>query len=67
MGTGIIKVKQRAHQPVLREVVNAMNEYFRISSLPTNMICCVFSMVTGVIVVAFAIGIFFIGRNLLTI
>ena len=28
MGTGIIKVKQRTHKPVLRQVVNAMNEYF---------------------------------------
>ena len=63
MGTGIIKVKQRAHQPVLREVVNAMNEYFRISSLPTNMISCVFDLVMGAITVIFAIGMFFFLRN----
>ena len=63
MGTGIIKVKQRAHQPVLREVVNAMNEYFRISSLPTNMISCVFDLVTGTIVVILAIGMFFLRSN----
>jgi hypothetical protein len=63
MGTGIIKVKQRAHQPVLREVVNAMNEYFRISSVPTNMISCVFSLVMGAITVIFAIGMFFFLRN----
>jgi hypothetical protein len=56
MGTGIIKVKQRAHQPVLREVVNAMNEYFRISSVPTNVISCVFNLVMGAIVVILAIG-----------
>ena len=55
MGTGIIRVKQRAHKPVLREVVNAMNEYFRISSVPTNMISCVFYLVTGGIVVILAI------------
>ncbi len=63
MGTGIIKVKQRAHQPVLREVVNAMNEYFRISSVPTNMISCVFNLVMGAITVIFAIGMFFFLRN----
>jgi hypothetical protein len=56
MGTGIIKVKQRAHQSVLREVVNEMNEYFRISSVPTNVISCVFNLVMGAIVVILAIG-----------
>ena len=56
MGTGIIKVKQRAHQPVLKEVVNEMNEYFRISSVPTNMISCVFNLVAGAIAVILAIG-----------
>ena len=56
MGTGIIKVKQRAHQPVLREVVNEMNEYFRISSVPTNMISSVLNLVAGAIVVILAIG-----------
>jgi hypothetical protein len=63
MGTGIIKVKQRAHQPVLREVVNEMNEYFRISSVPTNMISSVFDLVTGAIVVILAIGIIFYLSN----
>ena len=63
MGTGIIKVKQRAHQPVLREVVNEMNEYFRNSSVPTNMISCVFDLVTGTIVVILAIGMIFFLRN----
>ncbi len=56
MGTGIIKVKQRAHQPVLKEVVNEMNEYFRISSAPTNVISCVCNLVMGAIVVILAIG-----------
>ena len=57
MGTGIIRVKQRAHQTVLREVVNAMNEHFRISSVPRNMISCVFYLVMGGIIVFFAIDI----------
>ena len=67
MGTGIIKVKQRAHQPVLREVVNEMNEYFRNSFVPRNMISCVFDLVTGTIVVILAIGMIFLRRYLLTI
>ena len=67
MGTGIIKVKQRGYHSVLKEVVNAMNEYFRISSVPTKMISCVFYLITGGILVAFAIGMFFLGRNLGTI
>ncbi len=62
-GTGIINVKQRAHQPVLREVVNEMNEYFRISTVPTNMISSVFDLVTGAIVVILAIGIIFYLSN----
>ena len=63
MGTGIIKVKQPGYNSVLKEVVNAMNEYFRNSSVPTKMISCVFYLVTGGIMVAFAIGMFFLGRN----
>ena len=57
MGTGTIRVKQRAHQSVLREVVNAMNEYFRTSSVPRNMISCVLYLVMGGIIVFFAIDI----------
>lgn len=44
-GTGVIKVKQPAHRFVLREIVNAMNEYFRMSSVSINMshyVCFVF-------------------------
>lgn len=59
-GAGVIRVKQRSHEPVLKEVVNAMNEYFRNSSVPTKMIACVISMVMGVIMVAFAIGMCFL-------
>ena len=35
-GTGVIKVKQRAHRSVLKEIVNTMNEYFRMSSVSIN-------------------------------
>ena len=60
VGTGIIKVKQRTHRSVLREIVNAMNEHFRISSLPTNMITCVFLLVMGGFMVIFAVGMLFV-------
>ena len=48
IGTGVIKTKHRAHRSVLKEVVDAMNEYFRTSSVSTNMISCVFCVVMGV-------------------
>lgn len=44
-GTSVIKIKQRAYRSVLKEIVNAMNEYFHILSVPINMIdyvCFVF-------------------------
>ncbi len=60
MGTGLIKVKQRAHRSVLREIVNAMNEYFRMSSVPTNMITCVFFLVMGGFMIIFVVSTLFI-------
>ena len=60
VGTGLIKVKQRAHRAVLREIVNAMNEYFRMSSVPTNMITCVFFVVMGVFAIALIVGMLFL-------
>ncbi len=63
MGTGVIKVKQRGYHSVLRQVVNAMNEYFRISTVPTNMISSVLNLVEGAIVVILAIGIIFYLSN----
>ena len=60
MGTGQIKVKQRAHRAVLRKIVNQMNEHFRMSSVPTNMITCVFLLIMGGFMVMFAIGVLLI-------
>ncbi len=60
MGTGQIKVKQRTHSSVLREIVKAMNDHFRVSSVPTNMITCIFLLIMGGFMVMFAIGILFI-------
>ena len=59
IGTGLIKPKQRVHRSVLREIVNEMNEYFRMSLVPTNMIACVFFTIAGVLMVIAAIGILF--------
>ena len=58
--TGLIKVKQRAHRAVLREIVNAMNEHFRMSSVPTNMITCIFFLVMGVFAVILVISMLFL-------
>ena len=59
IGTGIINVKQRAYRFMLREIVNSMNEYFRMSSVPTNMITCVFFVAAGGLMVIAAIGVLF--------
>lgn len=58
-GTALIKVKQRTHRSALREIVNTMNEYFRTSSVSTNMIPCIFFLVMGIFEVLFAIAMFF--------
>ena len=63
MGTGIIKVKQRAHRSDLRKIVNAMNEYFRASSVSTNMISCVLLLVGGIIMVLLAIVVSFVWKQ----
>ena len=55
MGTGTIKVKQRAHRSTLKEVVNAMNDYFRTSPGSTNFISCVFLVVLGVVMTILAL------------
>ena len=55
MGTGTIKVKQREHRAVLAEVVKAMNDYFRTSSVSTNMITSVFMVVLGVVMTILAL------------
>ena len=55
MGTGTIKVKQREHRAVLREVVTAMNDYFRTSRVSTNLISCVFLVVAGAVMAILAL------------
>ena len=63
MGTGIIKVKQRAHRSDLRKIVNAMNEYFRTSAVSTNMISCALLLVGGIIMVLLAIVVSFVWKQ----
>lgn len=67
MGSGLIKVKQRAHRSYLKEIVNAMNEYFRMSSVSINMTSCVFSLVTGIFDIFLAVAVSFLGRYLMTL
>ena len=67
MGTGLIKIKQRAHRSYLKEIANAMNEYFGMSSVSINMTFCIFSLVTGVFEILIAVAMFFIGRHLTTL
>lgn len=63
MGTGLIKVKQRAHRAALREIVKTMNEHFRMSVVSTNMISCVFSVVIGGFMVIYVVSMLF-GRSI---
>ena len=48
MGTGQIKVRQGRHGPLLKKIVQAMNERFRASPVETNMISCVFFLILGI-------------------
>ena len=63
MGTGLIKMKQRTHRSVLKEIIKAMNEHFRMSSVSTNMIPCIFFVIIGVFMVIFAVSMLF-GRSI---
>ena len=67
MGTGLIKVKQRTHRSKLKEIVIAMNECFRTSSVSIKMTSCVFLLVTGIFEVLFAIAMFFLWKYLLNL
>ncbi len=61
MGTVHLKVKQNQHYSLLKEIANAMNQYFRTSSLGTNMIPFAFYLLTavGVFTVVLTIGVLF--------
>ena len=55
MGTGTIKVKQRGHRSVLKQIVSVMNEYYRTSTVSTNFASCVFLVVVGVVMAILAL------------
>lgn len=65
MGTGLIKVKEPKFGGTLRQIVQAMNDYFRSASVPTNMFSCVFFTIIGVFMVIFAVTLLFCARMLL--
>ncbi|RKU17712.1 hypothetical protein C6503_10550 [Candidatus Poribacteria bacterium] len=66
-GTALIKVKQRTHRSALREIVNTINEYFRTSSVSTNLIPCIVFLIMGIFEVLFAIAMFFFFNHLITL
>ena len=59
MGTGQIRVRQGRHGPLLKKIVQAMNERFRASPVETNMISCVFFLVLGIFAFIGIMALFF--------
>jgi len=64
VGSGIIKIKQRKHRSQLTEIVTAMNEHFRTSSVSTNLITCIIYLVMGILMAALGIGAVFFFENI---
>lgn len=65
VGSGVIKIKQRDHRSQLTEIITAMNEHFRRSSLPMNLTTCIFYLIMGVLTVAASIGTVFLFQNII--
>ena len=65
MGSGQLKIKQRGQGSLLAKIADAMNEYFRISSVPTNLTTCIFYLVMGILMVISGIGIFLLFQRIL--
>ena len=65
VGSGIIKIKQRKHRSQLTEIVTAMNEHFRTSSVSTNLITCIIYLVMGILMAALGIGAMFFFQNII--
>ena len=57
MGAVYLNVKQNQHYPLLREIANAMNEYFRASPVRMNIIPFAFYLTPAVFLVILAIGV----------
>ncbi len=65
MGSGQLKIKQRGQGALLAKIAEAMNEYFRISSVPTNLTTCIFYLVMGILMVIGGIGMFLFFQRIL--
>ena len=59
MGTSQIKVRPGRHGPLLKKIVQAMNEHFRTSPVETNMISCVFFLILGIFAVVMVVAMVF--------
>ena len=57
MGAAYLNVKQNQHYPLLREIANAMNEYFRASPVRMNIIPFALYLTPAVFLVILAIGV----------
>lgn len=56
VGSGLIKVKQRGHSPLLANIVLAMNEHFQLSNTTAKLLTCIFYVIVGVLMAAAGIG-----------
>ena len=60
MGSGMIKIKQREHRTLLTQIVSEMNNYFRMSSTPSNLTPCIFYLVMGILMLGGGVGLVFL-------
>ena len=56
MGSGIIKIKQREHRTLLKQIVSEMNTYFRMSATPSNLTPCIIELVFVILMFGFVVG-----------
>ena len=59
MGTGQIKVRQAGHRPLLKRIVNGMNDCFRQGSMGTNRISWLFWVAVGLFALILGIDMYF--------
>ena len=58
-GYGQIKVKQGRHRPLLKEIVNGMNDCFRQRSMGANRISCLLWVALGLFAIILGIDMYF--------
>lgn len=64
MGAGMMKIKQRAHRPLLSNIVTEMNRHFSLSSGPIELTACIFFVIMGVLMVIGGFGMMFLFQNI---